>query len=124
MLGGDCLSLSAQGLLSTWPWNTQDTYHCPKCTHHLLPVALFLILDLSCHASSAALSWGLMCRVPDDCSSDFPEAEGLPVGTEEAWGGLTLGQMILGRRHPHISLAITPTSPLLANFLPAEADPF
>lgn len=64
MLGGNCSSLSAEGLLSTRLWNKQDVYQCPKCTHHLLPVTLFLILDLSCRASSAALSRALMCRCP------------------------------------------------------------
>lgn len=38
MLGGDCLSLSTQGLLSTLLRNKQDMYRCSKCTHHLLPV--------------------------------------------------------------------------------------
>lgn len=126
MLGGNCSSLSAEGLLSTRLWNKQDVYQCPKCTHHLLPVTLFLILDLSCRASSAALSRALMCRCPitaaltslrqRDCQWHWGCVGG-------GGGGLMLGQMILGRQHPHISLAITPTSPLLANFLPAEVGP-
>lgn len=45
-------------------------------THHLLPVTPFFFLELSCHASSAALSG---TDVPDYNSSEFSKAEGQPV---------------------------------------------
>lgn len=61
--------------------------------------------------------------VPHHCSSDFPEAEGPQRHWAGVGGGLTLGQMVLRRRLPHVSLAFTPTSPLLANFLPLEVGP-
>lgn len=51
MLGGDHLSLSAQGLFSTCPHNKQDTDHCPKCTHHLPLATPLLMLDISCSHS-------------------------------------------------------------------------
>lgn len=76
MLGGNCLCLSSQALFSIQLHNKQDTYHLPKHTCHLLPAT---------HSSSLtspampALPLSLGVLVPDYCSSDFPEAEGLPA---------------------------------------------